>query len=300
MNRELKRRVVKCQKEVDLRERAEDDRRQERWVEKNEARGEIRGGSNELEAGAARAEECELKRELDVVVYDVEIAREVHTVVGEWNNPEGMGFASAVAYDYRTDRYHFFLHESGKSGLLNLLQGRVVVTFNGVKFDSRVILGNHRRFIPMEVGLAHISCPVVTPHVSASVVPVGTVDEKKTILRGTQRTVEWTEYDLLLKYVQARFGCACVREAEKKLGDKTIHDGSFGLDGLAEGTLGMQKTGHGAKAPLLYQQGLFGELLSYNLHDVRLTRKLLEFAWESGGDLTDRAGRTVQIDMGGI
>ncbi len=78
------------------------------------------------------------------VVYDVEIATEVDKVEGKWENPEGMGFASAVAYDYGKDQYFFFLHKDGRRELIDLLRMRTAVTFNGIKFDSRVILGNDR------------------------------------------------------------------------------------------------------------------------------------------------------------
>jgi len=222
------------------------------------------------------------------VVYDVEIAKEVRTVERGWDDPGGMGFASAVAYDFKTDRYHFFLHEAGKAGLLNLLRDRVVVTFNGVKFDSRVVLGNHRVADFVSDGMVLISGTRVFCEPSL----------KGGEVLNTMRTAEWIELDLLLRYVQSRFGCASVMEAEELLGDKTIYDGTFGLDGLAEGTLGLKKIGYGSKAPLLYQQERYDELLSYNLHDVRLTRKLLEQARNSGGILTDSARRSVRIDLG--
>lgn len=226
---------------------------------------------------------------LTCVVYDVEIAKEVHTVERGWDNPGGMGFASAVAYDYLTDQYHFFLHEVGKGGLLNLLQDRIVATFNGVKFDSRVILGNLRGTDFVSDGMVLITGTRICGERSP---------ESGDVLN-TIRTAEWMELDLLLRYVQSRFGCASVLEAEKLLGDKTIHDGTFGLDGLAEGTLGLKKIGHGSKAPVLYQQERYDELFAYNLHDVRLTRKLLE-AVRKSGNLTDSTGRNVQIDLGGF
>jgi len=37
------------------------------------------------------------------VVYDVEVVRGPDKVEGGWDNPEGMGFASAVVYDFKTD-----------------------------------------------------------------------------------------------------------------------------------------------------------------------------------------------------
>jgi len=198
----------------------------------------------------------------DYVVYDVEIAKEVGRVPGGWENPEGMGFASAVTYSYADDRYRFWLGDAAHMPLCEFLQGYRAVTFNGVKFDSRVLLGNNRE---------------MTIHGVTENGGLG-----------------WGNYDILLEYVRARFGYDNVGQAENRLGDKAIHDGSFSLDGLSEGTFGLHKTGHGANAPILYQAGKYAELLDYNLHDVRLTRKLFDFIREYGF-VVDRAGRVVRL-----
>lgn len=199
------------------------------------------------------------------IVYDVEIAKEVNSTPKGWNSPEDLGFASAVAYDYATDQYYFFLHDEGRQDLIDLLHGKRAITFNGIKFDSRVVLGNDR-------------C------------------SDRNGRTGLKQTWWWENIDLLLEYIKARFDYNNVAEAEARLGDKTIHDGTFGLDGLAEGTLGLNKTGHGAKAPLLYQQRKYAELLAYNLQDVRLTRKLFDFV-RVYGYLIDRLGRAVKIPI---
>lgn len=198
------------------------------------------------------------------VVYDVEVAQGPENTPGGWDNPEGMGFASAVTYSYDDDRYRFWLGPGDLQPLCQFLGDRRCVTFNGVKFDSRVLLGNDRvclgRGITSKEGLL------------------------------------WHNCDLLLEYIKARFGDPDVGTAEKRLGDKAIHDGSFSLDGLSEGTFGLHKTGHGAKAPLLYQNKQYSELLSYNLQDVRLTRKLFEFIREHRF-CVDRASRVVRITL---
>lgn len=200
----------------------------------------------------------------NLIVYDVEVLRGPSEVPGEWQNPEKMGFASAVAYVYATDQYHFFLHSDSRRNLCSLLHDQRGISFNGVKFDSRVLLGNDREFNLLE----------------------NTV--------GNREVAFWSEYDILLEYIRTRFALPDVAAAEAKLGDKTIHDGSFSLDGLAEGTLSLNKTGHGAKAPELYRQGKYAELLAYNLNDVRLTRKLFDFVMKYGF-LVDRKGRVVYL-----
>lgn len=195
-------------------------------------------------------------------VYDVEIANEVKTVPGKWENPEGLGFASAVVFDYAQDKYTFYLGPERLDDLLNHLNGRVAVTFNGIKFDSRVLLGNDRE-----------------------------VDERGTTTFGEYG---WGNYDLLLEYIKARFEFESVLDAESELGNKAIHDGSFSLDGLSEGTFGLHKTGHGANAPILYQELKYDELLDYNLMDVRLTKKLFEFVRQYSF-VVDRMGRVIRF-----
>jgi hypothetical protein len=200
------------------------------------------------------------------VVYDVEVAIEPENVPGGWDNPEGMGFASAVTYSYEDDQYRFWLGALQQRDLCHFLSGKTAVTFNGVKFDSRVLLGNDR------VCEGDLTYCVHIPECA------------------------WHNCDLLLEYVRERFNDADVAAAEKRLGDKTIHDGTFGLDGLAEGTLHRRKTGHGAHAPMLYRTGNYAELLAYNLQDVRLTKELFNFI-RKFGYCVDRAGRRVLMEL---
>ena len=206
------------------------------------------------------------------VVYDVEVLRGPDKVEGGWDNPEAMGFASAVAYDYGANQYRFYLHEPDSVRLKLDLDGRHAITFNGIKFDSRVVLGNDR-FIDAD-GKAHTSHEIGQ----------------------SQIHIVWNNTDLLLEYIKARFGYESVGDAEKRLGDRAIHDESFSLDGLAEGTFGLHKTGHGAKAPDLYAQSDYAALLEYNLHDVRLTKMLFDFILKYGF-VVDRKGRVVRIEL---
>lgn len=213
----------------------------------------------------------------DCIVYDVEVINGPDDVAGGWANPALMGFATAVAYDYLDDSYRFYEGSDGHTALIKHLNGRIAVTFNGINFDSRVLLGNDRQLL---------ECGVVSGYVKQKLFdsPGGRIG----------RDYSWYNFDLLLEYIRARFGILAVNEAETKLGDKTIHDGSFNLDGLAAGTLNMRKNGHGAHAPVLYRQQKFAELYEYNLHDVRLTRKLFDFVC-AHGYVVDREGRKVKI-----
>jgi len=186
-------------------------------------------------------------------VYDIEVLRGPDEVEGGWQNPEAMGFGTAVVYSYKDNLYHFFGPDQ-KRELIGLLADGHVVSFNGIKFDNAVLMGN---------------------------------DYQKA-------EKSWTNRDILLDVVKGKYSLHSVLEAEKKLGDKEVHDGSIGLDGLAEGTLGMHKTGHGAKAPELIKEGKWAEVFAYNLHDVRLTRMLHEFA-KKHGYLIDRNNLKINL-----
>lgn len=199
----------------------------------------------------------------ECVVYDVEVAVSPDETPGGWENPEGMGFASGVTYDYATGLYEFFLHEVGGEALRNKLANRIAVSFNGVKFDSRVMLGNNRE------------C-------------------KQGFTFTSDSSYMWFNFDILLEYIKGRFGYESVGEAEDRLGDRKIHDGTFNLDALSKATLGIGKTGHGAHAPLLYQKQQYDALLSYNLQDVRITKQLFGFIREYGF-VVDANGNTTRI-----
>ena len=170
----------------------------------------------------------------NLYVYDVEIINLPEEVEGGWDNPEAMELGTAVVYEYCSDQYHFF----GKreySKLIKLMNKGVVVSFNGINFDNRVV-----------------------------------------------KNPCWLNIDLLVEIVKSKFGVETVKEAQEKYGKNNVHNGTISLNGLAAGTLGMKKTGHGSHAPVLIREEKWAEVFSYNLHDVRLTRKLFEFAMEFG------------------
>lgn len=56
----------------------------------------------------------------------------------------------------------------------------------------------------------------------------------------------------------------------------------YGLDALATANHVGHKTGTGATAPVLWQQGRIGEVISYCLHDVWLTWRLMSMVRETG------------------
>ena len=53
--------------------------------------------------------------------------------------------------------------------------------------------------------------------------------------------------------------------------------GVMSLDSICRETLGIQKDGSGAMAPILWQQGKIGQLCTYLLKDVKMTKELFDF-----------------------
>lgn len=50
----------------------------------------------------------------------------------------------------------------------------------------------------------------------------------------------------------------------------------FSLDACCKANFGTEKSGHGALAPVDWQQGKYGKVIDYCLNDVRLTKQLLD------------------------
>ncbi len=76
-------------------------------------------------------------------------------------------------------------------------------------------------------------------------------------------------------------------------GHGSCYERGFSLDALTKATLGDMvggKNGHGEHAPQLYQAGLYGPLLDYNLRDVELTWRLFEYMNSTGYLLREDAG----------
>jgi len=219
--------------------------------------------------------------ESNFCVWDVEVIHGPDEVKEGWSNPEDMGLASAVVYDYPTNRYYFFLHPNSLGRLINLLQTRTCVGFNSVQFDSRVIQRNNREVVWWE-GL-WITRKLSRPsnlYVLNSLAHIDLLVEYVDTVYRPKDTTNWSSYQEILDRPE-------------------IHDGTFTLDALCEATLGERKTGSGERAPKLYRDGRYDELLEYNLQDVRLTKHLFEHILEYE-EVTNRKGERVKIQTGGL
>lgn len=63
--------------------------------------------------------------------------------------------------------------------------------------------------------------------------------------------------------------------------------GGWGLDAVCQATLGIKKTGHGALAPVWWQQGKRGKVIDYCLNDVWMEGSLLLHIIQNDGLVTN-------------
>jgi len=196
---------------------------------------------------------------MKTIVYDVEIINVPDETEKGWDDPFGLGFASAVIYYVEDDRYDFFLHEESKSRLIETLNGNRTISFNGIGFDTMNILGNDRVIKPTESPLSF--------HVEKE------IDDK---------IVSWREFDIFMLAKRSEFGKDDVMSAF--LSNERTEPGVLKLMTISKMTLGGNyfKTGESALAPKLYQNKDYANLLQYNLQDVRLTYKLYDFIMKNG------------------
>lgn len=58
--------------------------------------------------------------------------------------------------------------------------------------------------------------------------------------------------------------------------------GGYGLNAVATANIGAKKTGYGGSIPIDWQQGRIGRVINYCLHDVWLTKGVLDLVIENG------------------
>lgn len=69
----------------------------------------------------------------------------------------------------------------------------------------------------------------------------------------------------------------------------------YGLDPCCAANFGTRKTGNGALAPVLWQQGKIGEVIDYCLNDVAMTKRLFERIASVGTIIDPTNGNTLSL-----
>ena len=207
---------------------------------------------------------------VDTIVYDLEISKTI-IEAGGWDNHNSMGLGSAVAYSFNQDRYFFYLHDSDKPKIINLLNGNRVITYNGIRFDSKVLLGEDREIEKAESGVG-------------------------ILVYNKSRTVKWLEFDIYLQILKSQYNLNNDFDAIGKFpkGGK----GGLKLGGVTQATLGVEqcKTSSGAEAPKMYKAGAYSTLLEYNLQDTILTTKLYKFIRDNNF-IKDAFGKQIDLNV---
>ncbi len=75
-----------------------------------------------------------------IAVYDLEIKKEISECSKGWQSHDEMGISCLGAFDYKTGRYRIF-DESNLPEFFRITKGYLLVGFNTVNFDSKVISG---------------------------------------------------------------------------------------------------------------------------------------------------------------
>jgi hypothetical protein len=95
-----------------------------------------------------------------------------------------------------------------------------------------------------------------------------------------------TRYDILVEIWRAA-GLA------PRFGGKS--HGGYGLDAMGEANFGIRKSGNGALAPILWQDGRVGEVIDYCLNDIRMTKRLFDSVLASIPLICPKTGARLEL-----
>lgn len=87
----------------------------------------------------------------NIVVYDLE-TKNSPDQCGGWTDYEGLGISVGCAFDYRSNRFRVFMDDN-LGELVDRLneEGTVIVAFNHISFDNRLLRGNGYALKPESV-----------------------------------------------------------------------------------------------------------------------------------------------------
>lgn len=176
------------------------------------------------------------------IVYDCEVRKspEEHG----WDDVYNLEMSTGVAWNYDTNKYHLFFN---KYELCKLLNGKTAVSFNGIMFDSLLLLGNNR------------------------------ILEKNGITKND--TYWWYNCDVYVEMWRHIFNMSRENyiDITNKIKETKTQKNIFNLDSIVRSTLNISKCGSGATAPKLWELKKIDKLFEYNIQDVFVLKELFEF-----------------------
>lgn len=202
-----------------------------------------------------------------IIFYDAEIEKAIPDRNGRriegieycegWSDHQGMGITCVCAYDFTTEMPMVFLKDNLDSFGHLLLRDSVLIGFNNINFDNRLLAANGID-VPRErcFDLLHAIW-------EAAGLPVP----------GTLAGGEEVQFD-------------------------PRRHGGYGLDACAMVNFNEGKSGDGALAPVDWQRGRHGKVISYCLRDVMLTMKVWRRMINLGEIKNPKAPeRTLRFDL---
>lgn len=196
-----------------------------------------------------------------MIIYDIEIKKCIPPYKGQpkseyeycagWHDHKEMGVSSITVYDYNSDEYHVFMDDN-MDDFRKMLSDEITVGDPVIGFNSL------------------------------------NFDNKVIYANGLVENLEELDavsYDLLQEIWKAVSGT----EGRTDNFNPAVHAG-YGLDIMCSMNNIGRKSGNGALAPENFQDGRYGTLINYNLHDVWLTKQLFDFAKRNNRALNSKIG----------
>lgn len=177
----------------------------------------------------------------NICVLDLEIAHSPDELPTGWDDKAALGLSIGCYYHYGDGLVHWFdTHIVHHTMTTLLMEEPLIVSFNGRNFDAMVMWE----------------------------VSEGEIIDHGGSLMGRESPGDWfnlwrNSYDILHE---------CWRLVDRRRQPR----GSHTLDALCAANGLGQKTGNGALAPQLWQQGCIAAVLNYCQQDVMLTKALFE------------------------
>lgn len=185
----------------------------------------------------------------NIAVFDLEIQKRIDQCSRGWSSHDEMGISVLCLFDYREQRYRVFDGNNAAEAIKILHTYDLVVGFNIVNFDWKVIKASWADL-----------CKSAVPRTSR-------------------------DYDILREIWIAKGLNPDVFRPETH--------GGYKLDDVAFDTIGLRKSGDGALAPVLFQEGRLSELYDYCIRDVQIEKELFEFVAKHGYVI--RGGRQINL-----
>lgn len=189
----------------------------------------------------------------NIYVVDAEVLHSPDDLSTGWNDKKALGLSLAGAYSYRTQSILWFDRTTLAATLQRWVDERpLLVGFNSYSFDFPLFRAILREEAE-QLGVPELA---------------QLCDQFKLLCA--------EGYDILHEV--------------RQVAGRSFGRGLNSLDSLCLANSLGQKTGHGAEAPRLWQQGRYAEGMNYLQNDITLTRKLFELVLTNHGAIQRRDG----------